>query len=150
MRITPQKIRKGILIFWVVLFFPLLFYAIWGYFQGYWDPNNVVQISDLSICATSNSHMEKLAKDNLVIKYSKYRNLFVCGSLQTSIQTHLIIYLFKAGVEGPIYVNPVNEGFHQGDIMSKLDGTGWGTGSYRIEIWYRRQLLVSTSFEIIP
>jgi hypothetical protein len=150
MRLAKSGFRKVFFLTWFFLVIVIIFLFSMAYILKKWDPANNVQFTNGSICLVHNKENVTILKREEEIN-SNIKPIYVCGNLKTTISIHLAIYWFKMGVKEPLYVNPVEEEFQQGFILSPLSTKGkYDAGKYRVEVWYGRSLLSTIYFDISP
>ena len=77
--------------------------------------------------------------------------LFVCGKLDTSNreETGISIFLFKDGLEAPVYSSPVNLRLIKGRFCHEIVlPVHDKKGSYTVRAFYFRRTLASTTFDV--
>jgi hypothetical protein len=131
---------------WSLCMLMSLFY--WGssYLLGTWDPNNRPQLSDGSICLGPNPTTGKPM--NSGDDFSMEKTIYYCGYLKTTVPVPLNIIWYRNSDSKQIYNNPVAEKFRQGYIFSRLNQSISQPGSYRVGVFYGRELISSIDFNL--
>jgi hypothetical protein len=77
------------------------------------------------------------------------QNLYACGYIDSNSFVVLSIMLYKDPLERPIYSNPVNDRFENGQFCREIFiPSDDRRGSYRVIVYHFRQIVAFSAFEI--
>jgi hypothetical protein len=144
-----MKNSKRFLTFLLVVITSILGLFIVAYFTGYliYSSENA-NIPSLFFCETENPQIKIYPSDNYVFS-SFHSVVYACGYLQTKGHVYIDAYLYKDGIESPVY-SSTDIKVSEGEFSIKLNlPTKDRAGSYHVVIYYFRNILASQTFKIV-
>ncbi|HSO27675.1 MAG TPA: hypothetical protein VLS48_06365 [Anaerolineales bacterium] len=105
------------------------------------------KINELALCDSVNP-VSTLGTEQK-IKARLLDDLYLCGFIVADASIDLNIYLFKIGVDRPVYINPPAELYGPGFFSEKLSLPPYDyAGEYRVDVYRAREILGSISFSV--
>jgi len=148
---SKRNIFITIFIFVCLNLFFVIYLAISGNLQ-----RKTARVKDVAICnepivSWEMSIIKDACSDTFV---QNVDNLYVCGlieypDLDSDNFIELMIYVFRENETRPVYINPVDDKFRQANFCREFSLPPKNqAGDYIVKIYYYRNLLASTKFDI--